>query len=167
MVTGRASYGSELNMAESAPHEFLRPTAMERIFNRVFGWIIGTGVGFRDSYLLEVTGRKSGKLYATPVYIMAVDNRTYLVCPRGRAQWVINAEASGRVWLKKGDERIQYAIRPVADADKPELLRNYLDRFKSTVQRYFPVTAGSPTSAFVLIAGRYPVFQLLASEGAS
>jgi len=143
----------------------MRPTAIERIFNRVFGWIVGAGIGFRDSYVLEVVGRKSGKVYATPVYVMLIDNRTLLVCPRGRAQWVINAEASGKVWLKKGDERIQYAIRAVPDAEKPELLRDYLDRFKLSVQRYFPVPAGSSVSAFVPIADRYPVFQLFADRG--
>jgi deazaflavin-dependent oxidoreductase (nitroreductase family) len=153
-------------MAETAPSKFMRPTIIERIFNRIFGWIVGTGIGFRDSYVLEVAGRKSGKVYATPVYIMLIDNRTFLVCPRGRAQWVINAEASGKVWLKKGDERIQYAIRAVSDADKPELLRDYLDRFKLTVQRYFPVPPGSSVSAFVPIADRYPVFQLFAADRA-
>jgi deazaflavin-dependent oxidoreductase (nitroreductase family) len=149
-------------MAETAPRQFTRPTAIERIFNRIFGWIVGTGFGFRDSYVLEVVGRKSGKVYATPVYIMLIDNRTFLVCPRGRAQWVINAEASGKVWLKKGAERMQYEIRAVPAADKPELLRDYLDRFKLTVQRYFPVPAGSSVSAFVPIANLYPVFQLFA-----
>jgi deazaflavin-dependent oxidoreductase (nitroreductase family) len=151
-------------MAETPPGKFLRPTAIERISNRVIGWIVGTGIGFRDAYQLEVIGRKSGKVYTTPVYIMVIDNRTFLVCPRGRAQWVINAEASGKLWLKKGSQRIQYTIGAVPQADKPELLRAYLDRFKLTVQRYFPVTAGSPVSAFVPIAERYPVFQLIVSK---
>jgi deazaflavin-dependent oxidoreductase (nitroreductase family) len=149
-------------MAEATSREFQRPTVIERIFNRVFGWIVNTGIGFRDSYVLEVVGRKSGKVYATPVYMMLIDNRTFLICPRGRSQWVINAEASGKVWLKKGNHRLQYEIRAVPEADKPELLRDYLDRFKLTVQRYFPVPAGSSVSAFVPIAARYPVFQLLA-----
>jgi deazaflavin-dependent oxidoreductase (nitroreductase family) len=149
-------------MAEATSREFQRPTVIERIFNRVFGWIVNTGIGFRDSYVLEVVGRKSGKVYATPVYMMLIDNRTFLICPRGRSQWVINAEASGKVWLKKGNDRLQYEIRAVPEADKPELLRDYLDRFKLTVQRYFPVPAGSSVSAFVPIAARYPVFQLLA-----
>lgn len=90
-----------------------------------------------------------------------IDDRTFLVCPRGRSQWVINAEASGQVWLRKGNVRTQYAIRAVPETDKPELLRAYLDRFKLTVQRYFPVPAGSPASAFAPIARRYPVFELM------
>jgi deazaflavin-dependent oxidoreductase (nitroreductase family) len=153
-------------MAASPGGEFQKPSTVERIFNRIFGWIVGAGLGLYNSYLLEVTGRKTGRVYATPVHLLAIDNRTFLVCPRGRAQWVLNAEARGQVWLRKGHARTRYAIRAVAEADKPELLRAYLDRFKLTVQRYFPVPAGSPASALVPIADRYPVFELLLADAA-
>ena len=43
-------------------------------------------------------------------------------------------------------------------------LRAYLDRFKLTVQRYFPLRAGSPPEAFAAIAGRYPVFEMMPSN---
>jgi hypothetical protein len=43
-------------------------------------------------------------------------------------------------------------------------LRAYLDQFKFIVQRYFPLPAGSPASAFAPIADRYPVFQLVAAD---
>ena len=148
-------------MAAFPRGEFRKPTAIERTLNRVFGWMVGAGIGPRDSYLLEVTGRKSGRTYSTPVYITMIASRRFLVCPRGRAQWVINAEASGKLWLRKGAERTQYSIRTVPSIDKPELLRAYLSRFKFTVKRYFSVKDGSPASAFVPIANRYPVFELI------
>lgn len=151
-------------MADNHGGEFLRPSTFERVFNRVLGWIVGAGLGARHYQLLEVTGRKSGKIYSAPVDVLFIDDRTFLVCPRGRAQWVRNAEASGQVWLKKGGTRIRYIARAVPETDRPELLREYLDRFKLFVQRYFPVPAGSPASAFVPIANRYPVFELLDAD---
>jgi hypothetical protein len=51
-------------------------------------------------------------------------------------------------------------VRVIADDDKPEILKAYLDRFTLTVQRYFPISAGSPAEAFRPLAGRYPVFEL-------
>jgi hypothetical protein len=39
----------------------------------------------------------------------------------------------------------------------------YLDSYKSAVQRFFPVRAGSPPSAFRDIASSYPVFELVPS----
>jgi deazaflavin-dependent oxidoreductase (nitroreductase family) len=151
-------------MAELPASEFLRQTTVERIFNRAFGWLVGAGLVSRSSALLEVIGRKSGRRYSTPVYLVILDARTFLVCPRGRSQWVRNAEANGKVWLKRGRERVEYALRPVPEADRPEVLRAYLDRFKFVVQRYFPLPAGSPANAFAPIADRYPVFQLMRAD---
>ena len=70
-----------------------------------------------------------------------VDKR-YLVAPRGYTQWVRNAIASGTVSLKKGQRSEEFAIRILSDDEKPEILKSYLDRYKLTVQRYFPVPAG-------------------------
>jgi deazaflavin-dependent oxidoreductase (nitroreductase family) len=151
-------------MAELPASEFLQPTAIERIFNRVFGWLVGAGLTSRHHALLEVVGRQSGRHYTTPVHLLVIGGRTFLVCPRGRSQWVRNAEASGKVWLKRGGDRVEYALRAVPDADRPDLLRTYLDRFKLTVQSYFPLPAGSPGSAFASIANRYPVFQLVLAD---
>jgi hypothetical protein len=54
----------------------------------------------------------------------------------------------------------------VAHEAKAELLKIYLDRFKLTVQRYFPIPAGSPAKAFEPLAVRYPIFELSRYEPA-
>ena len=140
---------------------FRKPSAGERFFNRVFGLLVGLGLGLQHNYLLQVRGRKSGKVYSTPIDLLELDGKRFLVAPRGRTQWVRNAKAAGEVTLKKGRTRQHYRIRPIPDAGKPELLKAYLDRFKTTVQRYFPVPAGSPPESFAQLAANYPVFELL------
>ena len=140
---------------------FLKPTSFERVFNRVFGFLVGRGIGLKHNYLLQVRGRKSGKLYSTPVDILDDGDRLFLVCPRGRAQWVLNAEASGRVTLKHGASIREFALRVVPDSEKAPILKNYLDRFKLTVQRYFPIPAGSPPEAFSPYLAQYPAFELI------
>lgn len=134
---------------------------VERILNRTFGFIVGLGLGPSHIYLLQVRGRKSGRLYSTPVDPLELGGKRYLVAPRGRTQWVRNAEAAGEVTLKRGGTLQKVRLRPIADADKPEILKAYLDNFKREVQRYFPVTAGSPPEAFVDLASSYPAFELL------
>jgi hypothetical protein len=37
-----------------------------------------------------------------------------------------------------------------------------LDNFKREVQRYFPLSAGSPVQAFGELAQNYPAFELIA-----
>ncbi len=133
---------------------------MERWFNRLFGFLVGLGFGLKHNYLLQVRGRRSGRIYSTPIDLLETGGKRFLVAPRGRTQWVRNAEAAGEVTLKKGRSRQNYGLRPVADAEKPELLKAYLDSFKTTVQRYFPVPAGSAVERFASIAAGYPVFEL-------
>jgi len=140
---------------------FTPPTAIERVLNRLFGVLVGLGLGMKHNYLLQVRGRKSGKLYATPIDLLEVNGKRFLVAPRGRTQWVRNAEAAGAVTLKKGGFRQSYRLQVIPDAEKPALLKAYLDNFKTTVQRYFPLPAGSDVRAFTIIAADYPVFELV------
>jgi hypothetical protein len=74
---------------------------------------------------------------------------------------VRNAEAAGEVTLKKGSAQLKFRLRPVAETEKPEILKAYLDSFKREVQSYFPVAAGSPAEAFVGLSAGYPVFELV------
>jgi deazaflavin-dependent oxidoreductase (nitroreductase family) len=140
---------------------FREPTAVEKIFNRVFGFLVGLGLGFSHSYLLQVRGRKSGKLYSTPVDLLEQNGKRYLVAPRGRTQWVRNAEAAGEITLKKGSDRQKFRLHPISDAEKPPILKAYLDAFKREVQTYFPIPAGSPLEAFAELTSSYPAFELL------
>lgn len=143
---------------QSAP--FRKPSAIEAIFNKVFGWIVGLGMGPPASYLLQVRGRKSGRLFSTPVNLLEVQGKKYLVAPRGRTQWVRNAEAAGEVTLRRGKYRQSFRLRPLPEGERPAILKGYLDRFRREVQRYFPVPAGSDVKDFAAIAGGYPVFEI-------
>ncbi len=83
------------------------------------------------------------------------------MAPHGYTQWVRNAFASGSVSLKKGRWSEEFGVRLLSEDEKPEILKSYLDRYKLTVQRYFPVPADSPTEAFRPLTGDYPVFELV------
>jgi len=146
------------------PHNatpFVAPSPVERFVTRLFGMLVGLGLGLPHNYLLQVRGRRSGRLYATPVDVLTYGDTRFVVAGRGDTQWVRNARASGQVVLKKGARREELRVRELLDAEKPAVLKAYLDRFKFTVQRYFPVRAGSPTADFVTLAPRYPVFELI------
>lgn len=141
---------------------FREPSGIEKIFNRAFGVLVGLGLGFSYNYLLEVRGRKSGKLYSTPINLLELNGKSYLVAPRGRTQWVRNAESAGEVTLKRGSTRRKFRLTPIPDVEKPPILKAYLDTFKREVQRYFPIPAGSPPESLAAISGSYPAFELLA-----
>src|SRR5512142_2561971 len=108
--------------ATRSSNDFLAPSASERFFNRVFGFLVGLGVGFPNSYLLQVKGRKSGKVYSTPVNLQQFDGKSFLVAPRGRTQWVRNSEVSGEITLKKGSYRKRFGLCAVGSPEKLPVL---------------------------------------------
>ena len=139
---------------------FERPTAFERMFNSTIGALVRLGIGLPHMRLLEVRGRRTGKLYTLPVDLLSHNGRLYLVAPRGHAEWVRNAEASGAVALRRGRRIESYQLRALSDEEKPPILKAYLDRFHREVRRFFPVPVGAPADAFVSMASRYPAFEL-------
>jgi deazaflavin-dependent oxidoreductase (nitroreductase family) len=154
--------------ADSNAPAFRELNLVEKLFNRAFGLLVGLGLGLKHNYLLEVRGRKTGRIYSTPINLLVVGlswsgGERYLVAPRGRTHWVRNVEAAGEITLKKGRTRQNFHVHPVPDSEKPELLKLYLERFAPTVQTFFPIKAGSPVEAFRDLAPNYPVFELTPS----
>jgi hypothetical protein len=111
-------------------------------------------------YVLEVRGRKTGKTISLPVDPLDLGGKRYLVCARGESNWVRNARAAGEVVLARAMRRHRYAVRELPPSMRPPVLKAYLDRFASEVQRFFPVPKGSAVEAFNDLAPRYPVFEL-------
>jgi deazaflavin-dependent oxidoreductase (nitroreductase family) len=101
---------------------FREPTAIEKSqpFLRI---LVSLGLGPSHIYLLQVRGRKSGKLFSTPVDLLDLQGNRYLVAPRGRTQWIRNAEAAGEITLRKGSTVQRFRLRPMADTDKPQILK--------------------------------------------
>jgi deazaflavin-dependent oxidoreductase (nitroreductase family) len=151
-------------MLTAMPETFQKESTLDRFFNRFMGRLLR--LGFAPGYmrLLEVRGRKSGNIFTTPVNVLDFNGKRWLVAARGETAWARNARAAGRVVLRRGASTESLAIRELADADKPEVIKAFLDRFKSQVQRFFDVPAGSPVDAFRATASRTPVFELIAGN---
>src|SRR5439155_638684 len=83
-----------------------RYTAMtrgQRIGNAVVALLVRIGLGPKDTYLLTVPGRRTGKPYTTPVTLVQTGEGRWLVAPYGAVSWVRNARAAGRVTLRRGN----------------------------------------------------------------
>lgn len=142
---------------------FLKPSGFERAAGKTFAALVRLGIGMPHHFVLEVRGRKSGRVFSTPVNLLIHEGRKYLVAARGETNWVRNARAGGTVTLRKGSRNEEYKVREVAVAERPPLLKEFLDRFAFSVQQYYPVPKGSPASAFAECASRMPVFELIAT----
>ena len=145
---------------DSATSHFLKPSPLETLMNRCVGVFARLGIGPAYLHLLEVRGRKTGRVYSTPVNLLKLNGHEYLVGGRGHTAWSRNASAGGEVILRRGRNSQRYRVVPVPEMNKPPILRAYLQEYSNTVQRFFSVPANSPVEAFATIADRHPVFEL-------
>ncbi len=69
--------------------------------NMFVRYLLRAGLGPRHTYLLSLRGRRTGRLYSTPVTLVEESSRRWLVAPYGEGGWVRNARAAGRVTLSR------------------------------------------------------------------
>jgi deazaflavin-dependent oxidoreductase (nitroreductase family) len=87
--------------------------------------------------LLSVKGRRTGKVYTTPINLLEVDGARYLVSPRGETGWSRNLRALGECSLKvKGSER-RYRAAELAPEHRPPLIAAYLARWGNQTRGQF------------------------------
>jgi deazaflavin-dependent oxidoreductase (nitroreductase family) len=141
---------------------YLQPGWFTRnAFNPFVQWLTRRGVSVKGSRELRVRGRKSGEWRATPVNLLVLDDQQYLVAPRGQTQWVRNLRAAGTGELRVGRRVETFRPTELADADKVDVLRAYLARWRSEVGVFFDgVDEDASDDELARIAPGYPVFAI-------
>ena len=144
--------------------ERIRPPWWLKYVNKVMVTMQRWGVSFGEDgpAVLTIPGRKSGKLYDTPVTPMTVDGNRYIVAGLPGADWAANARAADEVTLRKG-RRIE-RVRPVevpVDQARP-LLREFPIKVPTGVgfMKNAGLVSGPNPDEFEALAGRCPVFRL-------
>jgi deazaflavin-dependent oxidoreductase (nitroreductase family) len=137
------------------------PNLMAKVANAVIRRLAEVGISIAGTRALRVRGRKTGRLRGVVINVLTVDDRDYLVSPRGTTQWVRNVRAAGEVemgprWRGRGARAVE-----VDDAAKPELLRRYLDRWFFEVKGHIAgLTPDSSDEQLRAAAPTIPVFAL-------
>lgn len=144
------------------PERYVQPGWFTRhVFNRAVQGLTAAGVSVWGSRVLTVRGRKSGKPYSVPVNLLTHDGSRYLVSPRGTTQWVRNLRAAGTGELRVGRRTETFTAEELPDAEKVEILRAYLKRWRAEVGIFFQgVRADSPEDDLRRIAPDHPVFRV-------
>jgi deazaflavin-dependent oxidoreductase (nitroreductase family) len=157
-----AMMGGRLGEVEERHH--YRPPGWftKNVFNKIIVGLTRVGVSVWGSRVVEVRGRRTGEPRQTPVNLLTVDGREYLVSPRGEGQWVRNVRADdGNLDLLLGRKREHYSAVEIADEHKVPILRAYLKRWKAEVGVFFDgVGPESSEEEINAIAHMHPVFAL-------
>ena len=149
------------------PERYKQPGWFTRhVFNSLVAALTGLGVSVLGSRVLAVKGRKSGEWRTTPVNVLQVGDRRYLVAPRGTTQWVRNLRVAGEAKLRLGRKTEDVRATELPDGDKPEILRAYLRRWRFEAGAFFGgVSATSSDEELRGIADGHPVFLIETSVG--
>jgi deazaflavin-dependent oxidoreductase (nitroreductase family) len=150
---------------ETQPH-FQRPNWFTvNVFDRLVAVFTRLGLSIWGSRILRVRGRKTGRWYSTPVNLLTIDGREYLVAPRGHTQWVRNIRVTHTGELVLGRRIEPFRAVEVPDDEKPPLLRAYLRRWKAEVGIFFGgVGPDAPDADLRRIAPDHPVFRIQPAE---
>ncbi|MGH2461817.1 MAG: nitroreductase/quinone reductase family protein [Chloroflexota bacterium] len=131
------------------------------VFNRVVALLTRLGLSVSGSRVLAVRGRTSGEWRTTPVNLLEYQGARYLVAPRGVTQWVRNIRASSQGELRLGWRREPIRVAELSDAEKPDLLRAYLRRWRFEVGVFFGgIGPDAAEEDLRRIAPGYPVFRI-------
>ncbi len=144
-----------------AARRYVEPGLIDGLFNGAVAALTRAGVSVYGSRILAVRGRQSGRWRTVPVNLLEHDQGQYLVAPRGETQWVRNLRASGAGELRLGSRREAFRATELADAEKPPVLRAYLQRWRFEVGRFFAGIGHDASDAELeRIASQYPVFRI-------
>jgi deazaflavin-dependent oxidoreductase (nitroreductase family) len=137
-----------------------RLTVPRRVVNALVTPLVRLGVGPRHTYLLAVPGRRTGRIYRTPVTLVEDGASRWLVAPYGERSWVKNARAAGCVELRRGRRSERVRVDEVPPSERPPILRAYLRQVPFT-REFFDAGPDAPIESFAAEAHRHPVFRLV------
>jgi deazaflavin-dependent oxidoreductase (nitroreductase family) len=132
-----------------------------KLENSILKLVLRTGLKLGTTYLLSVTGRKTGAVHSTPVVIVEAGGERYLVAPYGPVNWVRNARAAGMVTLTRGRHSEALHVVEVRPEESAPILKKYVAIAPAT-RSCFHVKPESPVQEYVAEAPGHPVFRLVA-----
>ena len=128
--------------------------------NKILMVFLRLGVPIGTQRILTIPGRKTGKLYSTPVALLTVAGTRY-ICTLGESNWVKNARASnvGTITRGRTEERIGLVELPVEE--RAPILREFPRQVRGGVQ-FFESMLGIPNDpeAIAAAAPQCPVFRI-------
>ena len=133
----------------------------QHLFNPAVATLTRAGVSVLGSRVLRIRGRKSGLWRETPVNLLVLDGRHYLVAPRGETHWVRNLRSSGGGELRVGRRTQAFTADEIDDDEKAAVLRAYLKRWRWELGVFFGGVGPKSSEAELRAEGRHhPVFRL-------
>ena len=140
-----------------------RPTRTMRLGTALLKALLRAGAPMGSLVLLSVRGRKSGKVYTSPVALVHQGHERWLVAAFGEVNWVRNLRAAGAAYLIRGSHTELIDVVELGMTEAAPILQRFLQAYHLApfITPYFSVTPTAPRAAFEREAARHPVFRIV------
>jgi len=137
-----------------------RVTPFVRMGNLFTRAMIRSGFRIRNTALLTVTGRTSGKPRSVPLAVAECDGERYLIGAFGEVNWVRNLRAAGEATLTYSGITEHIFASELPPEHAAPILKEAVAVAPAFVRAYFAVPPDAPLADFIREAPRHPVFRL-------
>jgi deazaflavin-dependent oxidoreductase (nitroreductase family) len=131
-----------------------------RWYARWWKRLFATGLLPRRWVVLEVRGRKTGKMTSFPLGMADVDGRWYLVSMLGASNWVANVRAADGEAVLRRRRRRPVRLVEVPVAERAPIIRRYVEKVPGG-RPHIAAQRGAPLAEFERIADQHPVFEVI------
>jgi hypothetical protein len=127
--------------------------------NPINGFLLRRGIGPAPQHLLSIAGRRSGTVHATPVAVLSIRGERFVVAGFDGSDWVRNARAAGRGWLRRGRAVEQVALAELPVAERGPILAAFARQVRGGTG-FLTVPASASPAEFAAAGIRHPVFRI-------
>src|SRR5450759_1950391 len=124
--------------------------------------LLRLGVRIGTQHVLSVPGRKTGRLWSTPVSLVTLDGERYIVSGEGLA-WVKNARVAGCGMLERSRRQERVTLTELPPEEGGPILRAFWHQVpggRSFIARLFGLAPDASADDFEAAAPRCPVFRI-------
>jgi deazaflavin-dependent oxidoreductase (nitroreductase family) len=145
-----------------------RAPAVVRRSGAITNRLLGAGMPMGPNVQLTIRGRSSGELRTTPIAVVEIDNRHFVMGAYGDVQWTKNLRAAGEAEIRHGGTTERVVARELSREEAEGWFANTLAPYVRRQSAFFrgfakiflgsvaPDILGDPETA----AERRPVFEL-------
>jgi deazaflavin-dependent oxidoreductase (nitroreductase family) len=127
--------------------------------------LLQAGIPMGPLALLAVRGRKSGKVYTTPVALVQQGHERWLVAAFGEVNWVRNLRAVGAGCLIHGRRSEPISVVELGAIEAAPILQQFLRAYHLVpfISPYFGATSHSSLADFTQEAAHHSVFRIMST----
>ena len=137
------------------------------LFNPIARRVLRTGPLLGPNALITVRGRKSGQPRTTPVALVEIDGRRWVIGTFGETNWVRNLRAAGDATLSVGRRREDVKANELAEDERISFFRDvvtpYVKRLRIGTILLAVLGARDIVDDPAAAAAKRPVFELRAA----